>query len=110
MERLQTKESKHQMATTHVFGSGRLIVKDSAGQAYQIGTLQGVSLTFAGSTKELYGNRQFPVAVASTQKKVSGKADFALIDGRLINTIFSGTSTTGRKVIYEETSTSTGTF
>ncbi|GAO01926.1 hypothetical protein [Anaeromyxobacter sp. PSR-1] len=88
-----------------LFGSGKLYVKDSTGQSYQVGVLQDVSVNFEGSTKELMGSKQWPIAVAATGKKISGKAGFASIDGKLLKNVFGGTSSAGRTLIKEESLT-----
>jgi hypothetical protein len=89
-----------------VFGSGKVFMKDpTSSQVYQVGILSDVSLNFEGSSKNLYGNKQFPVATVMTSKKVTGKASFAQIDGRLISALMAGTVTAGRNIINENVST-----
>lgn len=89
-----------------VFGSGKLLLKHpTTSQVFQVGVLTDVSLNFEGSSKSLYGNKQFPVATVMTSKKVTGKATFAEIDGKLISAVMSGTVTTGRNIIAEAVST-----
>lgn len=93
-----------------IFGSGKLLMKHpTTNQVYQVGILQDVSLNFEGSTKSLMGSKQFPVAVVSTSKKVTGKCTFAQIDGRLISAIMSGSVTSGRTVLNDFISTGTST-
>ena len=58
----------------------------------QFGTLQGGSIDISFDTKELYGNKQFPVAVGRGKGKITGKATFAQLNGSLINSLFFGQS------------------
>lgn len=82
-----------------VFGSGILWgtpLTDSAGAAIsnptpvQFGTLQNVSLDLNFENKTLHGQNQFPVAVGRGKGKASGKAQFAQMNGGLINSLFFG--------------------
>jgi hypothetical protein len=87
------------MATQLTFGSGKLFLKHpTTNQAYQVGVLEDVSINFEGSTKSKSGGQQFAIATVMTNKKVTGKASFAQIDGRLVSAIMSGTVTAGRIV------------
>lgn len=56
----------------------------------KFGTLQDVSIDISGDVKQLYGQKQFPEAVARGKIKVSGKAKFAWINGKQMNDIFFG--------------------
>jgi hypothetical protein len=87
--------------TSVAFGSGVLIATPSGANAtpVQFGALQNVSLDFSFSSKQLFGQYQFPIAFARGEGKISGKAKFANIDGPLYNNCFFGqTSTTGQKL------------
>ena len=87
--------------TSVAFGSGVLIATPSGANAtpVQFGALQDVSLDFSFSSKQLFGQYQFPIAFARGEGKISGKAKFANIDGPLYNNCFFGqTSTTGQKL------------
>jgi hypothetical protein len=65
--------------------------------ARQFGVLQDIQIDFEFTDKELYGQTQFPVALARGQGKISGKAKFAQILGSLWTDMFFGlTSTTGQ--------------
>lgn len=86
------------------FGSGILYGLPVAGNQganptpLQFGTLQDVSLDISGDAKQLFGQRQFPEAVARGKIKLSGKAKFARINGKMLNDLFFGqTVTTGMK-------------
>jgi hypothetical protein len=58
--------------------------------------LQDVSLDISGDVKQLYGQKQFPEAVARGKCKISGKAKYANINGKMLNDLFFGqTVTTG---------------
>jgi hypothetical protein len=56
----------------------------------KFGTLQDVSLDISGDVKQLYGQKQFPEAVARGKCKITGKAKFAYINGKQLNDIFFG--------------------
>jgi hypothetical protein len=78
------------------FGSGALFAFPSGGNTapnptpIKFGTLQDVSLDVSGELKELYGQKQFPEAVARGKHKITGKAKFAAINGKLLNDLFFG--------------------
>ena len=78
------------------FGSGTLFAFPSSGNTapnptpMKFGTLQDVSLDISGDIKQLYGQKQFPEAVARGKCKISGKAKFAQINGKLMNDMFFG--------------------
>lgn len=62
----------------------------------KFGTLQDVSLDISGDVKQLYGQKQFPEAIARAKCKISGKAKYANINGKMLNDLFFGqTVTTG---------------
>jgi hypothetical protein len=56
----------------------------------KFGTLQDVSLDISGDVKQLYGQKQFPEAVARGKCKITGKSKFANINGKLFNDLFFG--------------------
>lgn len=87
-----------------MFSSGSLFAKDASGNVIKVGIVQDVSLEFKGSTKELRGGDDFPVAVAQGGKSVTGKVGFAQIDGGLIAKMLGGTSSSGRNLIAEDES------
>ncbi len=79
------------------FGSGavwgeRTDVTGSGIGPRQFGVLQDIQIDFDWTDKELYGQLQFPVAIARGQGKISGKAKFAQILGLLYSDIFFGTT------------------
>jgi hypothetical protein len=84
------------------FGSGavwgeRTDVTGSGIGPRQFGVLQDIEIDFDWTDKELYGQLQFPVAIARGQGKISGKAKFAQILGLLYSDIFFGvTPATGQ--------------
>jgi hypothetical protein len=84
------------------FGSGavwgeRTDVTGSGIGPRQFGVLQDIQIDFDWTDKELYGQLQFPVAIARGQGKISGKAKFAQILGLLYSDIFFGlTPATGQ--------------
>jgi hypothetical protein len=86
------------------FGSGSLFGFPVSGNTaanptpIKFGTLQDVSLDISGDIKELYGQKQFPEAVARGKIKLTGKAKFARINGKMLNDLFFGqTMGTGMK-------------
>jgi hypothetical protein len=87
--------------TSVAFGSGVLIATPSGANAtpVQFGALQDVSLDFSFSSKQLFGQYQFPIAFARGEGKITGKAKFANIDGPLYNACFFGqTLNAGQKL------------
>jgi len=86
------------------FGSGSLWGFPAGGNTapnatpMKFGTLQDVSLDISGDLKELYGQKQFPEAVARGQGKITGKAKFASINGKLLNDLFFGQTLQGGMV------------
>ncbi len=84
------------------FGSGALWGErtDLTGSGIgprQFGVLQDIQIDFDWTDKELYGQLQFPVAIARGQGKISGKAKFAQILGLLYSDMFFGvTPATGQ--------------
>ena len=79
------------------FGSGNLIaLVGTIPVARKFGALQEVQVDFSFTLKELYGQSQFPLAVARGQGKITGTAKAALINGGLLNDFFfQGTNATG---------------
>ncbi len=78
----------------------------------KFGTLQDVSLDISGDVKQLYGQKQFPEAVARGKCKITGKSKFASINGKMLNDMFFGqTMQAGmKKVALDESGTiTTGT-
>jgi hypothetical protein len=89
------------------FGSGALwgertdLIGSGIGPR-QFGVLQDIQIDFDWTDKELYGQLQFPVAIARGQGKISGKAKFAQILGLLYSDIFFGvTAATGQFAVSE---------
>lgn len=78
------------------FGSGTLFATPIGGNLaanptpMQFGTLQDVSLDISFDTKELYGMYQFPDVIARGKGKITGKAKFAKLNGKMINDLFFG--------------------
>lgn len=60
----------------------------------QIGSMQEMSLDFSGELKELYGSKQFAMAVARGKVKTTGKFKGAQIHGAALNSLFFGTGVT----------------
>jgi hypothetical protein len=78
------------------FGSGTLWGFPVSGNVatnptpMKFGTLQDVSLDISGDVKQLYGQKQFPEAVARGKCKITGKSKFAAINGKMFNDLFFG--------------------
>lgn len=75
------------------FGSGYLwgVRTDVANSTpRQFGTLQSVSVDFQSTSKELYGQQQFPVAVARGTAKIQVKAKTGQIQGSLFGDLYFG--------------------
>ncbi|NTV01933.1 MAG: hypothetical protein HGB04_03995 [Chlorobiaceae bacterium] len=94
------------------FGSGSLYAipkYDAYGNAIttptpvKFGTVQNFSLDISGDLKELYGQSQFAEEIASGKKKVTGKMQFAAINGRLYNSLLFGqTLAAGVDIAYND--------
>ena len=68
----------------------------------QFGVLQDCSIDFDYTTKELWGQNQFPVDIARGQGKITGKARFARIFGAIYGDLFHGiTPVTGQLAVIE---------
>lgn len=87
------------MAKKIVFGSGTLYGVNSAANSTPVkfGALQGVSIDMAFSTKELYGQHNFPITVARGTGKITCKASVATFQARAFNDLFfNNTLSTGK--------------
>jgi hypothetical protein len=73
-----------------VFGSGVFIGTPQGGSPINFGLAQEVSLSIATSTKPLYGQYNFPVAVGAGTRKMTGKAKMARISGQALGSLFFG--------------------
>lgn len=79
------------------FGPGIAIVTRtdvSPSPAVNIGYAQEFSFDFAGTTKQLFGQNQFPLLAARSTIKVTGKLKAATISGIAANNIFFGSTFT----------------
>jgi hypothetical protein len=73
----------------------------------QFGILQDVQIDWDWTTKELWGQFQFPVDIARGQGKINGKAKFARIFGAIYGDLFFGqTPATGQLTVSENESAS----
>lgn len=82
------------------FGSGSIWGQTASGLPVRFGTVQGISIDFAFSQKELYGQNIFPDKIATAQGKITGKIKSGSIDGNLWNALFfNGVSATGSLAI-----------
>lgn len=84
----------------YTFGSGTLWgVRTDIGNATPVkfGALQDVEVEFSATNKQLFGQYQYPLAVARGTAKIGGKAKFAQIDARAFGDLFfGGTLATGQ--------------
>src|SRR5690242_17098869 len=68
----------------------------------QFGILQDVQIDWDWTTKELWGQFQFPVDIARGQGKITGKARFARIFGAIYGDLFFGqTPSAGQLTVSE---------
>jgi hypothetical protein len=83
-------------SAVYQFGSGVLFGYPIGGNEaanptpLQFGTIQDVSLDISFEVKELYGRNQFPEDTARAKGKITGKAKFAQLNGKLVNDLFFG--------------------
>ena len=73
-----------------VFGSGVLIGTPAGGSPINFGLVQEVTLNVAVTTKALYGQYNFPVAIGAGTKKMTGKAKMARVSGQALGSLFFG--------------------
>jgi hypothetical protein len=77
------------------FGSGVLLgTRTDVANATPVnfGLVQEVQIDLQFAAKELYGQYQFPVAIARGQAKAAGKAKMAQVSGLAFNNLFFGAS------------------
>jgi hypothetical protein len=79
----------------YAFGSGVLYGRNTTANSTPVrfGGMQGVTLDFAFSIKELYGQYQFPIALGRGVGKITGKSTWAQFNAEAFNSIFFGQST-----------------
>ncbi len=77
-----------------VFGSGVLIGTPQGGSPINFGLAQEVSLNISTTTKALFGQYDFPVAIGSGTRKMAGKAKMARISGQALGALFFGVTPT----------------
>lgn len=65
----------------------------------RVGVLQSMSVEVSGDVKELHGQLQFAVDAARGKGKVSGKAEFAQISGRNLNSLYFGQTQTSGSLV-----------
>src|SRR5271167_4643787 len=76
----------------YVFGSGVLIGTPAGGSPINFGLTQEVTLNIATTTKALYGQYNFPVAIGSGTRKMAGRAKMARLSGQALGSLFFGTT------------------
>jgi hypothetical protein len=75
------------------FGSGSLLAVRTdivTPTPIQFAALQNATVDISFNLKELYGQFQFPLTVARSTAKITGKAKAAILRGRLFNDLFFG--------------------
>ena len=77
-----------------VFGSGVLIGTPQGGAPINFGLAQEVTLNVAATTKALYGQYNFPVAIGAGTRKMTGKAKLARLSGQALGSLFFSISPT----------------
>jgi hypothetical protein len=77
-----------------VFGSGALIGTPTTGTPINFGLVQEVSLKIATTTKPLYGEYNFPVAIGQGTRKLTGTAKLAKLSGYAIGQLYFGVTPT----------------
>jgi len=88
----------------HAFGSGSWWGVESGANptAVKFGVLQDGSVDFASSIKSLFGGSKYAVAVGQGTTKISWKAKFAQLSGRVVNSLFfGGTKSVGSTLVAE---------
>ena len=90
-----------------VFGSGVLIGTPTGGSPINFGLAQEISINMSVSTKSLYGQNTFPVAIGMGTRKMTGKAKLARISGQALGNLFFGIgpSAGGSQTQYGEVAT-----
>lgn len=83
------------------FGSGVMFgTPAGGGTPVRLGVLQEVSVDVSFTTKELFGQYQFPVAIGRGTAKITGKAKFGRIDtGALASLFFNQPTVVGQSII-----------
>lgn len=77
----------------YVFGSGVVFGRRtdiSNPTPVRLGALQDVSVDIAFTTKELFGQYQFPLAIGRGTAKITGKAKFGQFNAQAFNDLFFG--------------------
>ena len=72
------------------FSSGSAYGIDSTGVPRKFAELQDISVDVSFTTKSLYGQNQFALAIGRGQGKITGKAKYAGLRGAMINNLFFG--------------------
>jgi hypothetical protein len=78
-----------------MFGAGQMFGTrtDIAGATpTRLGALQDIAIDFSKELKELYGQGQVAIVLAAAKLKITGKAKFALLNGKSLNDLFFGQS------------------
>lgn len=96
------------MSTQYAFGTGVIYGRNTTpgSTPVRLGALQGVTIDLSFSTKELYGQFQFPLALGRGTGKITGKADYAQFNAQAWNDLFFGagsvlTGATQREAVAE---------
>jgi len=83
----------------YAFGTGQIYgLPVGGGAPLQFGALQDVSVDISADIKQLYGQYQFPLAVARGKAKIEGKASTGEVNPDLYNTLYFGDTGATRSV------------
>lgn len=74
------------------FGTGTLFGIPASGTPVPFGITQDISVDISFTTKELYGQNQFPVAIGRGEAKIACKAKTAQFSALAFNGLFSNTT------------------
>lgn len=76
------------------FGTGTLFGVPASGTPVPFGVTQDISVDISFTTKELYGQNQFPVAIGRGEAKIQCKAKTAQFSSLAFNGLFTNTAPT----------------
>lgn len=79
-----------------IFGSGNIYGINAAANStpYKLGAMQDVAFDFSFNLKEARGTNQIPIDIRRGGGKITGKAKFMSVNGRLLNDLFFGQTAT----------------
>ena len=90
-----TQATQFSFGSGYLYGLGQVTSYSPTPTPVLLGTLQDISYDISSSTKELYGQNQFAVALGRGAAKFSGKAKFGSFSSLAWNTFFFGPGSDG---------------